>query len=84
LQNRLLNGEMSMDFMTVAEIAATLKVKTSWVYTHADELGAYRIGKYLRFCLPRVMQRLDRMSRYPFRFAADKNDQEQNANKTVD
>jgi hypothetical protein len=34
-----------------------LRLKPSWVYEHADELGAYRLGKYLRFALPRVMER---------------------------
>ena len=84
-----------MDFMTVGEIAATLRVKRSWVYTHADELGAYRIGKYLRFYLPRVLQCLDRMSGSPeaqlsnaslraLEFTVDKADRKQNANKNVD
>ena len=83
-----------MDFMTVGEIAATLRVKRSWVYTHADQLGAYRIGKYLRFYLPRVLQCLDRMSGAPDQlsndthrapeFTARKTDREQNANKNID
>ena len=46
--------------LTVQEIANHLRLKPSWVYEHADELGAYRLGKYLRFALPRVMERLER------------------------
>lgn len=45
-------------FLTVGEVADRLRVKTSWVYSHADELGAYRLGKYLRFCWSRVIERL--------------------------
>jgi len=46
--------------LTVQEIANHLRLKPSWVYEHADELGAYRLGKYLRFALSRVMERLER------------------------
>jgi hypothetical protein len=49
--------------MTVEELAARLQVKTSWVYSHADELGVYRLGKYLRFSWPRVLDSLDRVDR---------------------
>jgi excisionase family DNA binding protein len=45
--------------LTVQELAELLKLKPSWVYEHADDLGAYRLGKYVRFSLPRVMQRLE-------------------------
>jgi excisionase family DNA binding protein len=45
--------------MTPEELAVRLKVKRSWVYGHADELGAYRLGKYLRFSLHRVLERLE-------------------------
>ena len=47
------------NLLKVNEIAAWLGVKQSWVYAHADELGAYRLGKYLRFSLPRVLERLE-------------------------
>jgi excisionase family DNA binding protein len=46
------------DLLTVEEIASLLRVKPSWVYTHAEELGALRLGKYLRFSWERVMERL--------------------------
>jgi hypothetical protein len=52
-----------MDLLTVEEIAEKLKVKTSWVYSHADDLGVYRLGKYLRFTLERVIERLDKISK---------------------
>jgi excisionase family DNA binding protein len=50
----------SEDFLTVSEVATRLRVKNSWVYQHADDLGAYRLGKYLRFSWDRVLERLDR------------------------
>jgi excisionase family DNA binding protein len=37
------------DVLTVDELAARLKVPASWVYSHADGLRAYRLGKYIRF-----------------------------------
>jgi excisionase family DNA binding protein len=45
--------------MTVNELAKRLQLKSSWVYAHADELGAYRLGKYLRFSWTRVLEFLD-------------------------
>lgn len=49
----------SPDLLTVEEIAVRLRVKPSWVYTHADELGALRLGKYLRFSWDRVLEHLE-------------------------
>ena len=46
--------------LTPEELAVRLRVKRSWVYGHADELGAYRLGKYLRFSLSRVLKILER------------------------
>lgn len=46
------------ELLTVSEIAERLQVKVSWVYARADELGAYRLGKYLRFDWNRVLERL--------------------------
>jgi excisionase family DNA binding protein len=48
----------TQELLTVSELAERLQVKVSWVYTHADELGAYRLGKYLRFDWYRVLERL--------------------------
>jgi hypothetical protein len=47
-----------LELLTVDEVAAKLRVPKSWVYSHADELGAYRAGKYLRFDWRIVTQRL--------------------------
>ena len=54
-----------IEILTVEEIATRLKVKTSWVYTHADELGAYKLGKYLRFSWDRVLERLPKLGPAP-------------------
>ena len=45
-------------FLTVEDVAVRLGVSRNWVYTHASELGVYRLGKYLRFSWPRVLGRL--------------------------
>jgi len=42
------------DLMTIADVAALLKVTKSWVYEHTrdgveDRLPALKLGKYLRF-----------------------------------
>jgi hypothetical protein len=47
------------EILTVREIAERLRVAPSWVYGHAGLLGAYRLGKYLRFSWGRVLERLD-------------------------
>jgi hypothetical protein len=46
--------------LTVSEVAARLRVQSSWVYAHADSLGAVRVGRYLRFVWNRVMENLNR------------------------
>ncbi len=46
--------------LTVDEIAVRLSVSRNWVYNHADAIGGYRLGKYLRFSWPRVLERLGR------------------------
>jgi len=46
------------ELLTVEEVAVRLCVSRNWVYTHASELGVYRLGKYLRFSWPRVLERL--------------------------
>ncbi len=52
---------MSSDILTVNEVADRLRVKASWVYTHAADLGAYCLGKYLRFSWIRVLERIERI-----------------------
>jgi excisionase family DNA binding protein len=44
--------------LTVEEVASRLRVKRSWVYSHADAIGAFRLGKYLRFSWETVLERL--------------------------
>jgi len=50
------------EILTVSEIAVRLRVPESWVYGHAALLGAYRLGKYLRFSWKRTLQRLEASS----------------------
>lgn len=47
------------EILTVSEIAERLRVPNSWVYGHADLLGAYRLGKYLRFSWKRALKCLE-------------------------
>jgi excisionase family DNA binding protein len=53
-------GRDGKHFLTVEEVAVRLCVSRNWVYNHASEIGAYRLGKYLRFSWPRVLERLGR------------------------
>ncbi len=53
-----MRAEFESDLLTVEELAKRLRVKASWIYGHADELGALRLGKYLRFSWERVLSRL--------------------------
>jgi hypothetical protein len=49
--------------LTVPEVAAILRVPSSWVYSHATELGVYRVGKYLRFEREIVLEEIRKRSR---------------------
>jgi hypothetical protein len=81
------------NFLTVNEVATNLRVRPNWVYLHADELGAYRLGKYLRFSWPRVLECLEKRNRslgqspndpvQGIALSRDKTDREQIGNKTV-
>jgi hypothetical protein len=55
-----MKSQCEIELKTVNELAELLRLKPSWVYDHADDLGAFRLGKYLRFSMPRVMERLER------------------------
>ena len=44
------------EFMTVEEVVELLQLRPSWVYAHADDLGVSRLGKYLRFHRPRILE----------------------------
>ena len=52
------DGALTDGVLTVKEVAVRLRVKPSWVYLHATELGALRVGKYLRFQWTEVLNRL--------------------------
>lgn len=52
----------SDEILTVPEVARRLRVATSWVYANADLLGAFRLGKYIRFSWGRVLSRLEQRS----------------------
>src|ERR1051326_7270566 len=60
--NRAATGERRTDdqLLTVDQVATRLSVSRNWVYNHADAIGGYRLGKYLRFSWPRVLERLGR------------------------
>ena len=53
---------MTERLVSVSELAAFLSVTADWVYVHADELGAWRLGDgpkaRLRFDLDEVRSRL--------------------------
>jgi len=52
-------GNSEDQLLDVAQLAARLRVKPSWVYRHAHTLGALRLGKYVRFLWPRVLEKLE-------------------------
>lgn len=54
-----MNSAIHDEILTVEEVAARLRVKASWVYGHADMLGAFHLGKYLRFSWKHVLECLD-------------------------
>jgi len=64
----LSNGMFGHDFLTVSEVGALLKVPVSWVYERTRRRGLeriphFKVGKYLRFREPEVLNWLDRMRR---------------------
>ena len=46
------------EILTVPELAERRRVGQKWVYTHVDFLGGYKMGKYIRFNWPTVLERL--------------------------
>jgi hypothetical protein len=85
---------MIMELITVEEIAKKLRVTENWVYLHADDIGAYRLGKYLRFSWERTLECLARKGsllgclpndpQQGIDFTAYKNNREQIGNKSVE
>jgi len=58
---------MQQDLLTLNELAEKLKVKPSWVYgytrqTGPDAIPRIKVGKYLRFREPEVMDWLRKQS----------------------
>jgi hypothetical protein len=49
--------------LTVYEIAERLQVQPSWIYRHSQALGAFKVGKYLRFRWSRVLENLEKLGR---------------------
>ena len=52
------------ELLTVKELAANLKVPTSWVYRYSKETGPdamprHKVGKHLRFQLDTVLKWLE-------------------------
>jgi len=59
---------MDQDFITVDELAETLKVPKSWVYSRTRETGPdsmpkIKVGKYRRFVLGDVLAWLKKQNR---------------------
>jgi hypothetical protein len=52
----------AQELLTVDDLAARLRVPRSWVYSHSEDLGTYRLGKYLRFSWARVLERLEHLA----------------------
>jgi hypothetical protein len=60
--SELLRPRLWLGLVDAADVARRLGVHESWVYAHADELGAIRLGERqkarLRFDLERVARRI--------------------------
>lgn len=65
MRDEIANMIAADPLLTVDELAARLRVKRSWIYSHADDLGGYRLGKYLRFSWARVIERLEHVTETP-------------------
>ena len=61
--------------LRVEEVAELLRVPASWVYRNADDLKAYRVGKYLRFSWDRVLQGLEACGKPHLLSEAQRHDQ---------
>jgi excisionase family DNA binding protein len=60
------DSRLQGDLLTVGEVAALLKVPMSWVYERTRRRGIermphFKLGKYLRFSQPEVLNWLLRM-----------------------
>ena len=64
----------TQDLLTVEDLATKLRVPPSWVYSHSKDLGAYKLGKYLRFSWARVLGRLEHLATVNPRLGRHPND----------
>ena len=60
LEHARTSDPVAFELLTVADIAALLKVPVSWVYGRtrrrgADRIPHFKLGKYLRFSEPEVL-----------------------------
>jgi excisionase family DNA binding protein len=60
------NPEIAEELLTVAEVAAALKVPVSWVYERTrragvDRIPHFKLGKYLRFRWTTVREWLENL-----------------------
>jgi len=46
--------------LTADEVAQILRVPTSWVYSHQNELPVIRLGRYVRFRHSEIVRFLER------------------------
>ncbi len=67
LEARLRRAGLASEYVTAAEVAADYRVSRDWVYAHAGELGAERLGGGGK---PRVRFRRNRLEAY-FAAASD-------------
>jgi hypothetical protein len=57
--------DVSQELLTIDELAERLKVPKSWIYSRTRLKGPgalphLKLGKYLRFCFPTVLDSLER------------------------
>lgn len=62
------NPEIAEELLTVAEVAAALKVPVSWVYERTrragtDRIPHFKLGKYLRFRWTTVREWLENLKK---------------------
>ncbi len=66
--------QSTQELLTVEDLATRLRVPRSWVYSHSKDLGAYRLGKYLRFSWARVLERLEHLATVNHQLGRQAND----------
>jgi hypothetical protein len=59
-EDAILPDSAPQELLTIDEVALRPRVRPSWIYRHATDLGAIKLGKYLRFSWIRTLQHLDK------------------------